>query len=337
MEQTQNRPVEQFNRLVHRYRYALAGAGTLALILFGLFVDQLGIVTTVTTIFLFVILAQAWNILGGYGGYLNLGMAAFYGIGAYGSAVAATSWGLPFYVAVLLGGAVSLLFGLLIGIPTLRLQGPYFTILTLIIGFLVQVLALNADITRGAMGLFIETPPFTPRVNEQVFYFVYLALMLASIVLVYFIENSKFGFALVAIREDEEAAAVLGVRTALVKMAALLIGAFMAGIVGGIFSFRIGYIEPFGLFSLTLSINVVLMTVVGGSGTWLGPLIGVPLISLIAEFLRIGITRFDLFGSGVPTEFNRVIFGVILVLVAMYAQSGIVGLFKRVRKRQFTV
>jgi len=318
------------------YRLYLTAAGIVIMVLFGLYVNRLGLLNTITTALMFVILAQGYNILGGYGGYVNLGMAVFFGLGAYTTGIFYRQ-DMPFYLAVPAAGLVAALFGIIIGLPSLRLRGAYFTILTLIIGFLVQTLAINAKITRGALGIFVDPLPYEPRTIEQVFYFSYLILMIASVVVVYKIEHSKFGYALVAIREDEEAAAVLGVRTTWVKMMAFLIGAFMAGIVGGIFSYRIGYIEPFGIFSLTLSINVVLMTIVGGSGTWQGPLIGVPLITLIAELLRVGITRIQLFGTGIPTEFNRVIFGLILVLVAMFAQQGVMGIFRRVRSRRFTV
>jgi len=320
---------------LHYGLYLLLAVGVL-LIVFGLFSRQLGLMSTITTAFMFVILAQGWNILGGYGGYLNLGMAVFFGLGAYTTGIL-FGYEVPFYVAVPAAGLVAVFFGVIIGLPSLRLRGPYFSILTLIIGFLVQTIALNAKITRGALGIFVDLPPFEPRAIEQTFYFTYLVLMIIAVWVVYKVEHSKFGYALVAIREDEEAASVLGVRTTLVKMNAFLMGAFMAGIVGGIYAYRIGYFEPFGIFSLTLSINVVLMTIVGGSGTWQGPLIGVPLITFIAEVLRIGITRIEFFGTGIPTEFNRVIFGLILVLVAMFAQQGIMGLFRRVRSRRFTV
>ncbi len=312
-------------------------AGIIALVLIGLFLPGLGLMSTVTTIFTFIILAQGWNILGGYGGYLNLGMAVFFGLGAYTTAIMVNRELIPPIIAVPLAGVVGTAFALLIGLPSLRLRGPYFTILTLIIGFLVQQLVLNADFTRGALGILIDPLPLQPRGIEQVFYFTYLVLMIASVYLVYRIENSKFGYALVAIREDEEAAAVLGVKTTQVKMYAFMLGAFMGGMVGGIHSYRIGYVEPLGIFSLTLSINVVLMTVVGGSGTWQGPLIGVPLITLISEVLRVGITRIDRFGISIPLETNRVVFGIILVLVALFAQQGIMGLFKRVRSRRFSV
>lgn len=338
VSETTSQTTTKSNLMTYLARFGpyLAIAGLGLLVLFGLSVEQLGLMSTITTVFMFVILAEGWNILGGYGGYLNLGMSVFFGLGAYTTGIL-FGYGVPFYFAVPAAGLVAVLFGIIIGLPSLRLRGPYFTILTLIIGFLVQTLALNAKITRGALGIFVDQPPFGPRAIEQTFYFSYLILMVISVWVVYRIENSKFGYALVAIREDEEAAAVLGVRTTWVKMMAFLIGALMAGIVGGIFAYRISYIEPFGIFSLTLSINVVLMTIVGGSGTWQGPLIGVPLITLISELLRVGITRVELFGTGIPSEFNRVIFGFILVLVAMFAQDGVMGLFKQVRSRRFTV
>ncbi|MDX1522500.1 MAG: branched-chain amino acid ABC transporter permease [Anaerolineae bacterium] len=322
---------------ISRYRLPLLLMGLAALVIFGLSVSRLGLLSTITTIFMFVILAEAWNILGGYAGYLNLGMSVFFGLGAYTTAILASNYGIPFYIAIVAAGLVAVLFAAIIGLPSLRLRGAYFTILTLIIGFLVQTLALNAKITKGAIGIFLPAVPLAPRATEQLFYFVYLVLMIVAVFVVYKIEYSKFGYALVAIREDEEAAAVLGVRTTWLKMMALLIGALMAGIVGGIFSYRISYIEPIGTFSLTLSINVVLMTVVGGSGRWQGPLIGVPLIMLIAEVLRINISRVELFGTSLPTEVNRVVFGLILVFVALYAQQGIMGLFRRVRSRRFSV
>ena len=312
MEQASKATAKTGRLNVHYGHYLILTAAVL-LIAFGVFSKQLGLMSTITTAFMFVILAQGWNILGGYGGYLNLGMAVFFGLGAYTTGIL-HGYELPFYVAIPVAGLMAVIFGIIIGLPSLRLRGPYFTILTLIIGFLVQTLAI-----------------------EQTFYFTYLVLMIIAVWAVYKIEHSKFGYALVAIREDEEAAAVLGVRTTWVKMNAFLMGAFMAGIVGGIYAYRIGYFEPLGIFSLTLSINVVLMTVVGGSGTWPGPLIGVPLITLIAEVLRVGITRVQLFGTGIPTEFNRVIFGLILVLVAMFAQQGVMGLFRRGRSRRFSV
>jgi branched-chain amino acid transport system permease protein len=199
----------------------------------------------------------------------------------------------------------------------------------LIIGFLITTMAFNFDFTRGALGLFVSTPPFSSAGTERLFYFVFLGLAIASVVGVFLVERSRFGAALVAIREDEDAAAALGVLTTRVKMIAFLGGSTLAGVAGAIYSYRIGYIEPSSTFSLTLSINVVLMTIVGGAGRWQGPLVGVPAILLLAEFLRVAVTRFEVFGTGIPTELNRVVFGAILIVVAMFARRGIVGVFER--------
>lgn len=300
--------------------------GLAAVIWLG-FAGDLGLINTMGTVFMTIIIAQGWNLLGGYGGYLNLGMAVFFGLGAYTSGILASD--LPFWVLVPAGGMVAALGALIIGLPSLRLRGAYFTILTLIIGFLVTTLAFNLEFTRGAMGLFVPTPPFSGDATERLFYFTFLAFAVASVVAMYFVERSRFGAALVAIREDEDASAALGIRTTRVKLLAFLIGAGAAGIAGAIFSYRIGYIEPSSIFSLTLSINVVLMTIVGGAGSWQGPLIGVPLILLLAEFLRVVVTRLEVFGTGVPNELNRVVFGVILVVVALVAKQGVVGIFRK--------
>lgn len=297
-----------------------------AVVIFGL-IGDLGLINTMGTVFMTMVIAQGWNLLGGYGGYLNLGMAVFFGLGAYTSAILAP--GLPFWVLVPAGGVVAAVGAFAIGVPSLRLRGAYFTILTLIIGFLVTTLAFNFDFTRGALGLFVPSPPFSSAGVERFFYFVFLGLAIAAVLGVYLVERSRFGAALVAIREDEDAAAALGVQTTRVKMIAFLVGAAAAGVAGAIFSYRIGYIEPSSTFSLTLSINVVLMTIVGGSGTWQGPLIGVPLILLVSEFLRVSVTRLEVFGTGVPSELNRVVFGAILIAVAMFAKKGVVGMFQK--------
>jgi branched-chain amino acid transport system permease protein len=323
--------------LTERFRILIVIAGLAAVIVFGAFTDDLGTLGTLTNVLMFIVLAQAWNILGGYGGYLNLGMAAFFGLGAYAAGILSSRYGTSPFITVPFAGAAAVVFGVLVGLPSLRLRGPYFAILTLVIGFLMQTITLNARITRGAMGIYLKPFSFSPRVGAQLFYFVYLILAVAVVLVVYRIEHSKYGYALVAIREDEEAAEILGVRTTWLKIVALLIGAFIAGIAGAVYGYRIKYIEPFGTFSLAISIDVVLMSLVGGAGTWQGPVIGVPLVMLVAEVLRVGVTRLDLFGMNVPTEFNRVVFGVILVLVAMFAREGIVGLFRGVRGRRFTV
>lgn len=313
-------------------------AALLALtVLVGLRSTALGTLSTATTIFMFIVMAQAWNILGGYAGYLNLGMAAFFGIGAYTTGVLNFHFGWSPLWTMVLAGLAAALFAAVIGYPSLRVRGPYFAILTLILTFVAQLLVLNLGFTRGALGIYLQPVALPPVERSRLFFFLFLAVAVAAVAFVYLIERSRFGNALVTIREDEDAAEILGIRTTSVKMKALLVGAFMTGMVGGLLALRISYIEPTGTFALTVSIDVLLMSVVGGMGTWQGPLIGVPVVMAIAETLRVGIVRLAPYGIDLPVEFNRLVLGLILVFVALFARQGIMGLFKRVRGRQHGV
>lgn len=307
-----------------------------AFVWLGLF-GRLGLVSLGTTILLYIVLVQAWNLLGGYGGYLNLGMAAFFGVGAYTTGVLSGSWGWSILVALPAAGVVGALFALLIGVPTLRLRGPYFTVLTLVIGFLVMVLTMNAGFTRGAMGIFLSSPVTGRRSAEQFFFFSFLVLAVLVVALVAYLERTTFVYGLRAIKEDEDAAEILGVATTRVKVQALTLGAVMAGVAGGLFAYRLGYIEPTGVFDIALSIDVVLMAVVGGTGTWLGPVIGAPIVLVLADYLRVWVTRVELFGWTPPREANRMVLGLLLVVVALYARRGVVGLFTKQRGRRLGV
>lgn len=312
----------------------ILGSGTAVLVLVGLLVDDLSLLSLLTTVFMLMTMAQAWNILGGYAGYLNLGTAAFFGIGAYGSAIMDTSFRASPFLAVAVAGPVAAGFALLIAGPSLRVRGPYFAILTLIVTFVVRALVFNLPITRGALGIFVRPFPFDPRTTEQIFYLTFLALALGVALLVRTLEQSRLGVALVAIREDEDAAEVLGVRTTRIKTLAFVAGAFLMGLCGGLHAYKLAYVEPFGVFAIDLSIDVLLATVVGGAGTWVGPLVGVPLVEISAEILRVGITHIDLFGQRVPIELNRIVFGSVLITLALLNPNGIVGLVRRSRVKR---
>ena len=298
---------------------------------------ELGFMTLATNALMYALLTQGWNVLSGYGGYMNFGMVVFFGLGAYGTAIPYDRLGWSPWLTLPLAGAVAALLALIIGVPSLRLRGPYFAILTLTISFLVQVWAFNSDLTRGAAGIYLESPGDSARAAEQIFYFAFLALVVASALAVWRMERSRFGYALRAIREDEDAAAVLGVRTVRVKLLAFLAGAFMAGVAGGLYAYRLAYIEPGGTFDLGISVNVVLMCVVGGLGAWQGPLIGAPLVIFLSEALRVGLARTELFGATVPPAFNRIVLGAILVGFALFAKEGIVGLLRRRKGRRLGV
>jgi branched-chain amino acid transport system permease protein len=299
----------------------LLGVG--ALVLYGAIGTKQGVLSLLGTVFLYVTLTQAWNILGGYGGYLNFGTATFFGIGAYTTGILFQYYGLSPFLTAPLAGLVAALLGFIIGVPTLRLRGAYFAIVTMIITFAIQIVVLSSTVTQGPMGIFLPPLKLSPIAVERLFFFVFLSLAAVVTVLVYAIENSNFGWALVAIREDEDAAEVIGVKTTMIKYIANIVATFIIGIAGGLYAQRIMYIDPTGVFSFDVSLNVVLMAVIGGSGTWQGPLIAAPLILVVADMLRVTFT----------SEVNRVIFSVIVILIALYLPHGVMGFVNSLRER----
>jgi branched-chain amino acid transport system permease protein len=293
-----------------------------AVVLYGVFGRQLFLLSALGTVFLYVVMTQAWNILGGFGGYLNFGMVTFFGTGAYSTAIIAHYLGLSPFLTAPLAGVVAAALGVLIGIPTLRLRGAYFALVTMIITFALQILVLGVAFTQGALGVYLQPLSLTPLGVERLFYFVFLGVAVLVTALVYAIEHSNFGWALVAIREDEDAAEIIGIRAVEVKWLANALGAFITGLVGGLYAQRIMYIEPTATFSFDISLNVVLMAVIGGAGTWQGPVLGAPLVLLVADALRVTFT----------SEVNRVIFSLVVILIALFFPGGVMGLWTRWRR-----
>lgn len=289
------------------------------LVAYGLLGTKLFVLSTLGTVFMYVILTQAWNLIGGYGGYLNFGLVTFFGIGAYASGILFQYFELSPFLTAPVAGLAAAVAGLAIGIPTLRLRGAYFALVTMIITFAVQILALNLSITQGALGIYLPRLPLSPLAVERLFYFVFLGLAVLVTAFVYAVEHSNVGWALVAIREDEDAAEIVGVRTVEIKWAVNTVSCFIAGVVGGLYAQRIAYIEPTGTFSFDISLNVVLMAVIGGAGTWQGPLIGAPIVLLVADALRVTVT----------SEVNRVIFSLIVIVIALFVPGGVMGLVQR--------
>jgi branched-chain amino acid transport system permease protein len=314
-------PVEPWTAKSRRLGMLGTAAGIALIVVYGLFSSSLEHLNTLGLVFMYVVMTQAWNILGGYGGYFNFGLVTFFGVGAYTTALLFHFYKLSPFLTAPLAGLAAALLAFLIGIPTLRLRGAYFAVVTMIVTFAVQILVLDLPFTQGAIGVFLSPLDLSPRATEQLFYFVFLGLALAMTALIYAMENSNFGWALVAIREDEDAAEIIGVRTTAIKWIGNAVAGFATGLVGGIYAIRILYIEPTSTFSLDISLNVVLMAVIGGAGTWLGPLIGAPLVLLVAEALRVTVT----------SEVNRVIFSLIMIVMALYMPRGLMGLIARLR------
>lgn len=298
---------------------------------------KLGIVTTLTTALLYAVVALGWNLLSGYGGYLNFGATFFTGAGVYAAALLNSGAGWSMWAGMAAGLVVAPLVALPVGFATLRLRGFYFAIFTLVLATLAYVVVLNTDALGGALGVYTSAPTTGSRPLAALFYLTLLACTAVAVVLSFVVEHSRFGYALRAIREDEDAAAVLGVRTSEVKLWALLLGAALAGVAGGVYAFRTGYIEPAGTFDLAFSLDIVLVCVIGGMGTWYGPLIGAFIVVPLEQWLRTTVPDLHPFGATIPAEASRVVLGVLLIVFALYARRGVAGLLRRRPGRQLGV
>ncbi len=219
-------------------------------------------------------LAISWDVLAGYAGYLNFGHGAFFGIGAYVTALLMKSAGLPFFAAVLAGGLVAGIAAFLVGIPTLRLKGAYFAIATWAMAKAFQQLALVLDFTGGPDG--IRLPPF---LNPQFFYYVMLAVVVLTVVAMWFLlERAPFGLKVKAIREDESGAMCLGINPTRIKMLVFLLSTIPAGLIGGVYAYWITYIDPASVLGDLITDQAVVMAVFGGLGSLIGPIIGAVII-----------------------------------------------------------
>jgi branched-chain amino acid transport system permease protein len=256
---------------------------------------------------LFATLAQAWNILGGFTGYVSFGNSSFYGLGTYGTAIAMAQLHWPFGVGLALGAFLAVACAVLFGIPILRLRGHYFAIATLGLSATLSAIIANLDISGKNIGLIL---PLTRADNA--FYEEALILLIAATATVAWIARSRFGTALLAIREDEDAALVMGINTTRYKIAALALSAFFTSIAGGIHAYWITFVDPAGSFDLSLNVRMVIMAMFGGPGTVYGPLIGAFTLSAV----------YDILASSISTA-AALLFGMVIVLAVIFMPRGL--------------
>jgi branched-chain amino acid transport system permease protein len=271
---------------------------------------------------LFATLAQGWNILGGFTGYVSFGNSSFYGLGTYGTAIAMAQLHWPFGAGLALGAFLAVACAVLFGIPILRLRGHYFAIATLGLSATLAAIIANLDISGKNIGLIL---PLTRADNA--FYEEALLLLIAATATVAWISRSRFGTALLAIREDEDAALVMGINTTRYKVAALALSAFFTSIAGGIHAYWITFVDPAGAFDLTLNVRMVIMAMFGGPGTVFGPLIGAFTLSAV----------YDVLASSISTA-AALLFGLVIVLAVIFMPRGIwdlAGGFRREGARYF--
>ena len=272
----------------------------------------------------FVVLATAWNILGGYCGYVNFGSAAFFALGAYTSVFFHKTYQIPIPFLMLIGGIVSGIVGLGMGYLTLRLRGSFFAIATLALAVVLQTLIINWDYVGGSRGAYVIRPNTIQVFGMAIPYIEYLFLLMlllavAAIVTARVIERSRLGYGFATIRDDELAAEAAGVPTLRLKLIATTISGALMGMAGAPFPYYIGYLEPSSAFGLAYAVNAIAMPMNGGTGTWIGPLIGALLLGTIQQVATVTIS----------SAVNLLIVGVLLVAFVIIAPNGLVGLVQQ--------
>ena len=228
-------------------------------------------------LFMLAALAESWNIIGGFTGYASFGNVAFFGIGAYTTGVLLTVLKWPFALALPASGLLAMAFAALVGIPILRLKGHYFAIATLGVAETMREIVYNLKITGGGTGL---TMPITK--SALPFFYLMFGILVAATAINWWLSASRFGYGLVAIREDEDAAMAMGINAALYKTAAFALSGAFAGLVGGVSAYWITFIDPDGVFKVIITIQMIIMAVFGGMGTVVGPLLGALVLASVS-------------------------------------------------------
>jgi branched-chain amino acid transport system permease protein len=281
-------------------------------------------------VFLWTLLGEAWNALGGYAGQVSFGHAAFFGVGAYVTIILFLKAGIAPWWGIPMGGLAAAVFALPFGLIAFRLKGPYFSLATLAVAELTKLVALNWEwATNGSTGYLITTLPplrllgLTVDWESKVpFYLVALLLMAGSMAALAWLSRARLGAWLVAIRENEEAAEAVGIDTVRAKVLTLALSAFLAGMGGGFYAFYFRYVDPDAVLNIGLSMEMVFIAMVGGLGTVGCPFIGAVFLTTVGEAMR------ERFQVG-----HLIFYGLFMMLVIRFLPEGIWGRVRRLRER----
>jgi branched-chain amino acid transport system permease protein len=270
------------------------------------------------TVLQFIVLATAWNILGGYTGYVNFGSAAFFALGAYATVFLHKFYPLPIPLLIMIGGGVSGIVGFGMGYLTLRLRGAFFAIATLALAVVLQTLVVNWDYVGGSRGAYIIRPNEIAVIGPYIQYLfvLMLALVVIALTIARGIERSQLGYGFATIRDDELAAEASGVPTLRLKLVATTLSGALMGMAGAPFPYYIGYLQPSSAFGLEYAVNSIAMPMIGGTTSWVGPLIGAVLLGSLQQIATVTIS----------SAVNLLIVGLLLVAFVIIAPNGIIGL-----------
>ena len=343
-------------------RYVRIALITLALgglIVLPLYVESTYVLHMMILIFINVIVGSSWNILGGYTGQYSVGHAAYFGVGAYTTMILMQFRHVAPWWGVWAGTGVAVVTALIIGSICFRLRGPYFVLASIAVAEIFRVSALNLkNITNGAEGILVtEVPPLTVGktlitdwASKVPFYFTGLIFVVMIIVVSALVRRSKLGYYFQAIREDQDAAHSLGINPTIYKNIALAISAVFTSLAGSLYGVYVGFIDPSTVLALDLSVQIVMICIIGGIGTIVGPVVGAALLVPLSEALRSNAITDALIKSGVVSAESKVgaflkenlshahvlIYGILVVIVILFMPDGVLGFFRKFGARRRT-
>jgi branched-chain amino acid transport system permease protein len=313
-------------------RQKIAGIVTLLLALaFPLFFTDTFPIHVMILVYMFGVLGMGWNIMGGYAGMFSFGQAAFFGIGAYTSTFLLMNFGVNPWIGLVAGGIVAALVAAAIGYPCSNLRGHYFAIASIAFAEIVRVVFNNWKLVGAAEGLSLPMldesfANFMFHSSKLPYYYIILAFLLLAIATCYFVATSKMGYYFRAIKESHEVAEVLGVNVVRYRLIAIMIAGFLSAMAGTFYAQYILYIDPESVMLLPISVQVVLISMLGGAGAVMGPVIGAAVLIPIAEYTRITLGHQ---GTGV----DMLIYGFLIMLISMYQPAGVWGLLSSIGKK----
>jgi branched-chain amino acid transport system permease protein len=308
-------------------------------------------------LFLSVSQGQSWNILGGYAGQHSVGHAAYFGVGAYATMMLMHTKQIAPWVGVWVGVAVVVAVALAIGSICFRLRGPYFVLASIAVAEIMRLSAINLTaLTNGAEGILAtEIPPFmigervvTDFLTKVPFYYIGLALALLTIAITYWVQHSKLGYYFQAIREDQDAAHSLGIHIALYKNIGLVISAVLTSLAGSFYGIYVGFVDPPTVLGLDVSVQIMLICIIGGMGTLWGPVLGSLVLVPLSEALRSNMITEGLVKIGLVSVDSRIgiflkenlshahvlLYGILVVLVILFMPDGLMGFVKKLAARR---
>ena len=318
------------NKAAARERNGLIGL-ICVLCLLPLVTGDVNIHHVMVMFLIYASLGEAWNIITGLAGQTSFGHASFFGIGAYASAVAYFRLGASPWLGLIVGAALAGVLGLVVSYPVFRLRGHYFAVATMAVAEIVFQLFVSWSWVEGATGISIPVAAeglatFQFHSSKLPYVYISIAVFALSAFVFHYIARSRFGFFLRAIRGSEEAAMAIGISPSKNKLMAMVASACLTSIAGSVYAQYILYIDPFMVFSMTISMKIVLLTVLGGLGSVWGPVLGAAILIPLSEYTRI------VFG-GTGRGVDLIIFGALIVIVACFQPQGIIGLIKSFGRR----